>query len=318
MRIPVIIDTDMASDDWMAILYLLESPNADVKAITVTATGEAHARPGTLNALRLLELTGKREAVVACGRETPLRGSHCWPLIVRVVMDARLGLRLPRTRLRPAARTAVATLIDLLRGSSEPLTILALGPLTNIAEAILEAPDIAGRIASIVLMGGAVDVPGNIAVSGFRGIDNDVAEWNIYCDPYAAGVVFRSGVPLTLAPLDVTNTVPLTRDFLERARAYRATPAADFVVRLLGRLSPLINRHDYYFWDPLAAVLVTHPGIGSYTERMLRVVEEEGPQSGRTLAAEDGSPVRVCTAIDTARFEAILLNTLNRSEVPAP
>lgn len=318
MSVPVVIDTDMASDDWMAILYLLESPYAEVRAITVTATGEAHARPGTSNALRLLELAGRREVIVACGRETPLRGNHRWPLTVRWVMDARLGLRLPRSALRPDARTAVAVLKDLLRGSPEPLTILALGPLTNIAEVILEAPDIAGRIDSIVLMGGAIDVPGNIAVSGFKGIDNDVAEWNIYCDPYAASVVFRSGVPITLAPLDVTNAVPLTRDFLERARACRDTLAADFVARLLGRLSPLINRHDYYFWDPLAAVLVTHPGIACFTDRHLRVVEEEGPQSGRTLAEEKGSPVRVCTAINTTRFETIFLNTLNRGTVPAP
>ena len=308
---PIIIDTDMAPDDWMAILYLLQSPLADVRAITVTATGEAHKGPGVRNALRLLALAERAGVPVAGGRGTPLRGDHHWPLLARLFVDWRFGLPLPRTRQRPSPQSAAGLLTSLIMGSPEKVTLLAIGPLTNVAEALLARPELADRLEMIYIMGGAVDVPGNITPSGFTHLENHFAEWNIYCDPYAASVVFASGAPITLVPLDVTNTAPITPEFYERSRELQGTPAARFVHRVLSRLKPLIERGDYYFWDPLTAVLITHDHIGTYRDMALKVVVEEGPESGRTLAAEDGHRIRVCTSVDVPRFEEIFLQTLN-------
>lgn len=309
--VPVIIDTDMAPDDWMAILYLLQSSLVDVKAVTVVATGEAHARPGTRNALGLLALTGNTGIPVACGRKTPLDGDHKWPLIVRKLVDWRFGLSLPRSKVKPSPLSAVELLIQQIMESPNKVVLFAIGPLTNVAEAIQQHPEIGDNIERIVIMGGAVDVPGNITPSGFKKVDNHTAEWNIYCDPYAAAVVFASGAPITLVPLDVTNTVPMTRDFHERSAQLRLTPAADFVHRTVGRLKFLIDRHAYYFWDPLAAVLITHEDVGEYEQVKLKVIAGEGPDSGRTLESEDGQIIRVCTRVDTERFEAVFLETLN-------
>jgi pyrimidine-specific ribonucleoside hydrolase len=310
--IPIIIDTDMAPDDWMAILYLLQTPVVEVKAITVVATGEAHAKPGTGNALGLLALVGVPGIPVACGRKTPLRGDHKWPLLVRKMVDWRFGLSLPRKKDRPSPHCAVDLLINQIMGSSRKVVLFAVGPLTNIAEALHQHPGLVDKIEQVVIMGGAVKVPGNITPSGFKRVENHTAEWNIYCDPYAAALVFGSGVPVTLVPLDVTNKVPMTRGFYERSALLRLTSAADFVHKTMGRLKFLIDRHEYYFWDPLAAVLTTHEEIGEYEQMKLKVVVQESPESGRTLESSHGHDVRVCTGVDANRFEQIFLDTLNR------
>jgi pyrimidine-specific ribonucleoside hydrolase len=145
-------------------------------------------------------------------------------------MDVRLFLRLPRP-LRPAAQQSAAVLLaEQITEAPQPVTIVALGPLTNLAEALLAQPALAGRIARIVIMGGAWRVPGNIQALSPK-IDNPHAEWNIFCDPYAADVVLRCGAPITLVPLDATDQVPLTDDLVQRLAAGPTTPAGQFVLR---------------------------------------------------------------------------------------
>ena len=310
-RIPVIIDTDMAPDDWMAILYLMQTSIIDVKAITVVATGEAHAGPGTRNALGLLALVGKTSIPVAYGRRTPMRYDHRWPLLMRKLVDWRYGLRLKHKKGKPSALNAVDLLVSQIVESPDKVVVFAIGPLTNIAEALEQHPEISANIERIVIMGGAVNVSGNITPAGFKKVENHAAEWNIYCDPYAAEVVFSSGVAITLVPLDVTNTVPMTLAFYERSAQSRLTPAADFVHRTMGRLKFLIGRHEYYFWDPLAAVLLTHEELGEYEDVKLKVMLEQGPECGRTIASEDGNKVRLCNKVDIERFETVFIETLN-------
>jgi pyrimidine-specific ribonucleoside hydrolase len=312
-RPPVIIDTDVAVDDWMAILYLLSSPLVQVRAITVAATGEAHAGPGVRTVLGLLALVGVRGIPVAAGRTRPLEGAASFPLLVRLAMDARLGLGLPPP-LEPASRAgALSVLAETLQQAHQPVTIVALGPLTNIAELISARPELLRKIGSIVIMGGALAAPGNIPTLNPR-IDNPFAEWNLYIDPRAADLVIASGAPITLIPLDTTNKVPLTADFMLRCAAAQQTPAAGFVYRTLRRLKRLIGARAYYFWDPLAAVVVTHPQIVRTTVYALRIVTDAGTQYGRTVERPDGARVRVCVDVDAAQFEATFLETLNAQE----
>ena len=310
MRLPLLIDTDMAFDDWMALCYLLSHPGIDVRAITIAATGEAHAGFGVQNALRLLALTGNNSTLVAAGRTRPLRGNHVFPWLVRLIMDLRLGLALPRPRSKPASTTAVTLLIDQLRCTTQPIIVVALGPLTNLAEAILADPSLVKQIRMVYFMGGALHVPGNL-VELNRRLTNRYAEWNVYIDPYAAAVVLQSGVPLTLVPLDLTNQYRLTEDFFQRSAACRAAPAADFIYRLLRRLQPLWRRLPFYFWDLLTAVIATDPAIAQFEERCLQVIEAEGNECGRVVVSLDGSPVQICTRVDQAAFEAIFFETLN-------
>ena len=307
---PVIIDTDMAGDDWMAILYLLNRPDINIEALTVTGTGEAHCEPGVRNAMRLTALAGQPDIPVSCGRETPLQGNHAFPAAWRENVDALAGLTLPDSPASLSPQSVVELLIATLQSSSAKMTILTLGPLTNLAELLQGSPDLRDKIEMIYIMGGAVDVPGNVGFSQ-AGIDNPFADWNIYVDPHAAALVFRSGVPMTLIPLDATNHAPVTEDFVKRIKNDSQTPEAKFVFDLLTKYHDFIRTGGYYFWDPLAAAILTENSLATFETKTLMVVEEEGNDSGRTQVSENGASIRVAVSADGERFEQLFLDTLN-------
>jgi inosine-uridine nucleoside N-ribohydrolase len=167
----------------------------------------------------------------------------------------------------------------------------------------------------VYIMGGAVDVPGSVGFSN-AGIDNMVADWNFYVDPRAAAIVLQSGVPVTLVPLDATNHVPVTTDFIERLQDRRETPEATFIFDVLTRTqyNDFVQHGSYYFWDPLAAAILTDNSLAAFENRTITVIEEEGNQSGQTQASEGGAPVRLAVDVDAERFEQLLLDTLNAPE----
>ena len=312
---PIIIDTDMAGDDWMAILYLLNRPDISIEAITVTGTGEAHCEPGIRNAMRLTALAGWPDIPVSCGSETPLQGNHTFPAAWRERVDALAGLTLPDNPASPAPQSAVDSLATTIETSPDKMTILALGPLTNLAELLQVAPELKDKIEMIYIMGGAVEVPGNVGYS-HAGIDNPFAEWNIYVDPYAAALVFQSGVPLTLVPLDATNHAPVTDSFIKRIKNDRQTPEAKFVFDLLTKTEyhDFIQMGGYYFWDTLAAAILTENSLATFETKTLIVVEEEGDDSGQTQVSREGTSIRVAVNADGERFEQLFLDTLNAPE----
>jgi pyrimidine-specific ribonucleoside hydrolase len=306
----VVVDTDMAADDWMAILYLLQRPDVTVEAITVTGAGEAHCIPGVRHALGLVALSGGDQIPVACGRERPLQGSHTFPHSWREAVDRLFGLTLPAVQEAEPKLPAVELLSSVIRSSPEKITLLTLGPLTNIAEALGGHPALAERIDRIYIMGGAVNVPGNVGASG-AGIDNDAAEWNFYIDPHAANIVLRSGVPITLIPLDATNHVPLTDAFYARLEREEGSAEAAFVYEVLTQMKALIDSGGYYFWDPLAAAILTDESLGTFRDEEICVIEGKGPESGSTRAREGCPQVRVAVSADAGRFEQVFLEVLN-------
>lgn len=307
---PTIIDTDMAPDDWMAIHYLLRRPDVDVKAITVAGTGETHCVPGVQNALNLAGLAGRPEVSVACGRETPLEGDHIFPTAWRDRADTLAGLSIA-TNPKPASQQkAFQLLASTIQSLPSKVVIITLGPLTNLAETLQYNPSLVDKVKMVYVMGGAFDVPGNIALSN-AGIDNSVAEWNIFIDPHAAAVVLKSGIPVTFVSLDATNQTPITEDFYNRLGKERSTPAAEFVYRLLTRQFDMIRAGLSWFWDPLTAVISTDESLGTFAERSVTVVEEEGPESGAMRVTENGSSVRIAMTVDSQRFETLFLDVLN-------
>lgn len=312
---PVIIDTDMAGDDWMAILYLLNRPDISVEAITVTGTGEAHCEPGVRNAMRLTALAGQSDIPVSCGRETPLQGNHTFPAAWRERVDALAGLTLPDNPISPSPQSAVELLTAVIQSSPDKMTILALGPLTNLAEILQAGPELKDKIEMLYIMGGAVDVPGNVGFSN-AGIDNPFAEWNIYVDPHAAALVFRSGVSITLIPLDATNHAPVTDGFVKRIKNDRQTPEAKFVFDLLTKTEyrDFIQMGGYYFWDTLSAAILTDSSLATFENKTLIVVEAEGRNSGQTQVSENGASIRVAVNADGERFEQLFLDALNATK----
>ncbi len=316
MSTPLIIDTDCAFDDWLALVYLMQCDAVDLKAVTVAATGEAHAKAGVDTMLRLLQLGG-RELPVTSGRTTPLRGNHRFPLFVRLVMDFRLGLSLPKSKRKPWHVPARDFLANEITASREKVTLLTLGPLTNIADMLLEYPYLADKIDMIYIMGGALHVAGNLTEM-LPKTRNRWAEWNIYIDYYAADIVLRSGAPVTLIPLDITNTIPLTDSLYHLLTREPQSPAGDFAARLVKRLKRLAGGRTLFVWDLVAAVIATQSEHAAFETRRLRVVQDAGDYIGRVVEDAAGNVVQVCSAFDAAAFESIVRETFHPKAIIEP
>ena len=203
----IIIDTDPGQDDAIAILLALASPNElEVLGIT-TVAGNVPLNLTTLNALKILEVAAKTDVPVFAGCAAPLKRK----LVTAEHVHGATGLngpQLPKPKISAQQQHGVDFIIDALRQNKEKsITLCPLGPLTNIATALIKAPDIIDRIDEIILMGGAYFEVGNITPA---------AEFNIYVDPEAADIVMRSGIKITMLPLDVTHQVLTTKQRTKR------------------------------------------------------------------------------------------------------
>ena len=218
----IIIDTDPGQDDAVAILLALASPELDLLGITVVA-GNVPLAWTQKNARKVCELAGRPDVRVYAGASRPMLR----PLVTAEHVHGNTGLNgpeLPEPTMPLQAQHAVDFLIEeIQRQPAGSVTLCTLGALTNIALALQRAPEIAARIQQIVLMGGGFSEGGNITPA---------AEFNIYVDPHAAQLVFSSGIPLVVMPLDVTHQVLTTRKRLD-AIAALGTPVAQATVALL-------------------------------------------------------------------------------------
>lgn len=257
-RIPVIFDTDMAIDDWAALLFLARHPRVELLAVTVAGSGEAHCGPGVDNALALLDLVDPHSEVpVSCGDAYPLDGYFVFPVPWQKDMDTLSGVAVMPSQRSGDARHAVELLHDVLAERDGPVTVLATGPLTNIAQWLAQYPAQLNDVERLVVMGGTLDAPGNIIVPGFTDDNpNREAEWNIYVDPVAADRVLHSGLDIELVGLDVTNLVKVTTDFARTFKGRADNPAAAFWDAVLDANDWFIDSGEYYFWDVLAAMVV--------------------------------------------------------------
>lgn len=313
---PVVIDTDMAYDDWIALLYVLQRPELSVKAITVNGTGESHCEPGVRNALALIKLAGEANIPVACGREIPLQGEHVFPEEWRQSSDRLNDLVIPdgentAQQTDPATHLDAAALLrQVIQTSPEKVTLLTLGALTNIGEAIQQDPTFLENISQVYIMGGALEVLGNVQYGS--GIDNKVAEWNIYIDPLSLKILLDSGAPVTFVPLDATNQVPANMDFYHLLGSKRTTPEARFVNDLMNSELDVIASGINSFWDPLTAAILADESLATIREGKLKIYTEEGPSSGLTRLMNDGTPVRYAKTVNPWRFYADLIRTLNQ------
>jgi inosine-uridine nucleoside N-ribohydrolase len=303
----ILVDTDVAPDDLVALTFLLKSANVTIAAITVAGTGEAHCAGGVDVVLRLLDRLDAPEIPVACGRETPLAGDHAFPDAWRGGADAGSGLALPATTRTPSSESAVALI---RRAATSPgLEILTLGPLTNLADAFGADPSLGPSLGPVVVMGGAVHVPGNLVGPGAP-TGNAVAEWNVYIDGRAAQVVVDSHLDLLFVSLDGTSQVPVTTDFVGRVRSGATGPGARVLTDLLDA-NPFMTDGSYYLWDPLAAMLAAGHQLGTFSPETIAVEQAEGAESGFTRPTAGPSNCRYLSSVDPTAAENTLLGVLN-------
>ncbi len=306
----IIIDTDPGQDDAVAILLALASPELEVLGLT-TVAGNVPLALTQKNARIICELVGRTEVKILAGCDRPLERK----LVTAEHVHGKSGLdgiALPDPTMALTPGHAVDFIIDTLR--REPpgsVTLCPLGPLTNIATAFLKAPDIIGRIAEIVLMGGGYFEGGNITPA---------AEFNIYVDPEAADIVFRAGVPLVVMPLDVTHKALTSRAWIEGLRAM-GTAAG----RAVASWTDFFERFDTAKYgsqgaplhDPCVIAYLIEPAL--FQGRHVHVaIELQGTHTlGMTVAdwwhVTDNAPNAMFMGdIDRAGFFALLTERLAR------
>lgn len=284
----VVIDADAGTDDALALMMAFNSPELDVLGVT-TVGGNATLAHTTRNALRLLEYLRRRVPVYR-GSARPLRGAF------RYAYDfhgpAGLGVRLPEPSWVADPVSAPEALVALGSANRGELVIVALGPLTNVAKALVEEPRLAEWTKELVVMGGAVGVPGNVT---------PFAEFNVYNDPEAANVVLSSGIPTTLVGLDVCTRTVVTSE--EDPWFPGRSGTARLANRVLGNWFSAHPGRRYDLCDPLAMVAAVDPDVLGYRDADVTVVTD-GPERGRTVARYGGGPVKVATEVDVEAAKA--------------
>jgi inosine-uridine nucleoside N-ribohydrolase len=305
---PIIIDTDPGTDDAVAILLALAAAELEVLGL-VTVAGNLPLALTERNARAILELAGRPEIPVYAGCPRPMGPGHV--TAEHAHGTGGLGqLELPAPQIPLQPQHGVDSLIETLRAAApRSVTICALGPLTNIATALIKAPEIAGRMAGLVVMGGASYALGNTTPA---------AEFNMHADPFAAAVVFDSGAPITMIPLDLTHQVLSTPERIARLRALgnRCGQAAALLLeppRAARRGQG--KRPIYALHDPCVIAYLLSPDLFEGVEANVAVETQSPLTLGMTVIDWRGISgrrpnARVMTKIDAERFYALLIDRL--------
>jgi inosine-uridine nucleoside N-ribohydrolase len=275
----VIIDTDPGVDDAMAILLALNSPELKVEALTVVA-GNVDARQGLENALKIVSLANRCDVAVAGGAQHPLNQK----LITAQFWHGKNGLGgvdLPPSKCKADARFGPDLIIELAHKYPHELTLIPVGPLTNIALAVSKDPSIASLVRNIVIMGGSIS-GGNV---------NGAAEANIYNDPEAAQIVFNAGWMVTMIGSDVGERTLMARKHLAALQATHG-PQSDFIAKLADFYLTRSEKSGYSgaaMYDPLAVGAVIDPTLVTLKDMHVDVETKGEFTRGETVANRNGS-----------------------------
>ena len=272
----IIIDTDPGIDDALAILLAIASPEIQLDGI-VTVHGNCSLEQATRNGLSILELAQAGHIPLARGCELPL----VQPSLLAPETHGTTGLgyaRLPEPRIKSTVQHGCDFLIEQVMASPGEITLVAIGPLTNVGMAIRKEPGFVKALKEIIIMGGAIRHEGNTTA---------LAEFNTYVDPHAAHIVFHAGIPTTLVPLDVTYQCILTAPDVERLLKIDS-PIPKFIQ---GTTAFYMEYHDSYqdikgciINDPLALALTFAPELCDYEELPVDVDISGGVSMGKTFA----------------------------------
>lgn len=343
----VIIDTDPGVDDALALLLAMRSPELKIEAITPVA-GNVPLDLTLPNALRMVEIAGRTDIPVAAGARAPLMRR----LVTATYAHGENGLGgavFPEPTTKPVATPAAEIIRQIVRKYPGEVTLITIGPLTNIATALNGDPDLAGMVRALVMMGGSLS-GGNITPA---------AEFNVYVDPEAARIVFQSGIPVTMVGLDVTRRTSLTDEHVRtleaaqnpvsqaaakigrnainhnRERGYLVGPNMHDSLAVAGFLDPAILKlQDYYVdvettgeltagetlgYSPVAGDLRRRPGMEKDAAAANMPIRGSAP----SLASTKTSPVlrdkfvpntKVAVEVDSARFFDLLIGRLSGSK----
>jgi inosine-uridine nucleoside N-ribohydrolase len=298
----ILIDTDPGIDDAMAIFYALASPELEVVGLT-TVFGNAHTDVCTTNALRLLDIAGRPDIPVAQGASRPLAMDYRGPVAFVHGDDGQGNVHLPPSTRTPVAEHAAQFIIDTVMAAPDEITVVLLGPFTNMALAMLMKPDLTSFVKEIVVMGGAAFTSGNASPA---------SEANVLNDPEAADIVFGADCPMVMAGLDVTHQITMTSDDLARFDEIDGARAAHLAAIVPYYASFYLERNHVrgiYVHDSTTISYLLAPHLFTWKELPIRVDTGHSVCRGRTLPAlrdsdEEGAwagrrVVRILTGVDS-------------------
>lgn len=302
---PVIHDNDGHVDDLLSSLLLWLAPQIDLQVVTLT-DGDCYvqqAYEALIKMATFLDLEGAEIGYSEdpCVNEFPENWRRESYIINELPIFGENALKKPYQTGRP--RKSQAMISDCLAHSKSPMTIVTTGPLTNVAPVFLERPELREKVDEIIMMGGAFGVPGNVEQPDHDGS----AEWNFYADPVAAKNAIDTGIPLRIIPLDVTNKVPITKEFLarldEQADAYRASLMA-------AKIYSLVKGLNYYFWDTLTVAAAMRPEIFTFKDMRIDISTQGKSQGKSSQAFFGGKKAKVAVDMDKSAFEDLVLEVL--------
>ena len=302
----VLMDHDGGVDDYLATMLLMTMDNVQPLAVVVTAA-DCYAQPAVNATRKILDLMGFSDIPVA---ESKVRGINPFPNLYRrdsYVVDHFPILNQQETITTPLiAEPGEDFTVKVLQQASEPVTIMATGPLTNIAVALQKAPRIEAKIKRIVWMGGALNVPGNVEKNWEPGQDGS-AEWNAYWDPVSVAQIWDTQIEIIMCPLDITNNVPVTSEIVQKMGKQRNYPVSD----LAGQCYALVIPQDYYFWDVLATAYLAKPELFELKQIETEIITN-GKSQGATKIVSGGRKVSVMDKVDKEAFYSYILQQWKR------
>lgn len=317
----VIIDTDVGLDDAMAILLALNSPELRVEALSVVP-GNVDAKQGLENALKLVSLANRCDVAVAGGAQHPLN-QKIITLQFWMGKNGLANVELPTSNCKTDSRFGPDLIIELVHKYPHEITLVPIGPLTNIALAVSKDPSIVSLVKDVVIMGGSI-TGGNV---------NGAAETNIYGDPEAASIVFNAGWMITMVGSDVGERTLITRKYLVDLQAQHA-PESDFVYKLADFYLTRAEKGGYSgaaMYDPIAVGAVIDPTLVTLKEMHVDVETKGEFTRGETVANRMGwnedivadsdhnevkgliplkPNARVCLASDADRFLNLFISRI--------
>jgi purine nucleosidase len=297
----VLMDHDGGVDDYLATMLLMTMEHVQLLGVVVTPA-DCYIQPAVGATRKIFDLMGGSHIPVS---ESTLRGINPFPQLYRrdsYVVDHLPILNQSETICTPLlAQPGQDFLIQALKEAPEEVTILATGPLTNIAYALDKAPEIEAKIKQIIWMGGALNVPGNVEKNWEPGQDGS-AEWNSYWDPISVARVWQSSIKIIMCSLDITNTVPVTSEFVQKLGKQRQYPISD----LAGQCYALVIPQDYYAWDVLATAYLGRPEAFKLKEWETEIITT-GKSQGRTKVVSGGRKILAMDKVDKDWFYSYIL-----------
>lgn len=285
----IIFNVDTGADDALAILLAILSGKFEILGIT-TVAGNTNVNQVTINTLKVLNLAKRLDIPVFKGNSKPLKGKGR-----RGKTHGKDGLCevfLPLPAKKAEKITAEDFIVGTIKKYPNEIEIVATGPLTNIAEVIKKHPQIKNKIKKIYIMGGAVGKSGNIT---------PFAEFNFFNDPNAVEIVFGSGVPIILVPLDVTMELLVPRDWLLEKYGSSQYPITKFIVEMVNNRKRLVGKDWFYLHDPLALGVAIDKSFVKTKKSRLSIITQ-GNQKGQVIENPQGPEIEWAFRVKSQKF----------------